>query len=118
MSSIAAAVATAVAGPKRPAITKPTGSSQTMNCGESTLPHTSSAIIVAAAAATNRRASPGWRERCSPSQKLHAIAITSTIRIAVMIAAITAGPVPSRPWLPYELSIVTGTSARACSPSR
>ena len=35
-----------------------------------------------------------------------------------MIAAITAGPVPSRPWLPYELSIVTGTSARACSPSR
>ena len=70
------------------------------------------------AAATNSRPSPGARARCSPTHSVHEIAISSPIRTAVETPAITAGPSPARPWLPNELSTVTGTPARACSPSR
>ena len=32
--------------------------------------------------------------------------------------AITAGPEPFSPWLPNEFTTVSGTSAKACRPSR
>ncbi len=74
-----------------------------MNWGESTLPHTSSETMVAAAAATKRRPSPGPRARWRPTQSVHEIAISRPIRTAVEMPAITAGPLPSSPWLPNEL---------------
>ena len=93
-------------------------SSQTRNCGDSTLPATRSATIVAAEAATNRRASPGARARRRPIQRLQAIPQSRATSTAVEMPAITAGPVPSRPWLPNEFSTVIGMSARAWRPSR
>ena len=89
-----------------------------MNWGESTFPATSREAMVAAHAATIRRASPGGRARRSPTHRVHATPTISTTRTAVEMAEITAGPVPSMPWLPKELSTVTGMSASACSPSR
>ena len=89
-----------------------------MNWGESTLPHTSRDAMVAAHAATNQAGVAGRPGAPEAHPQGPRDADDQHHRTAVEMAEITAGPVPSMPWLPNELSTVTGMSASACRPSR
>ena len=89
-----------------------------MNWGESTFAATSREAMVVGARGHHQAGVAGRPGAPEAHRQGPRHADDQTARTAVEMAEITAGPVPSIPWLPKELSTVTGISASACSPSR